>query len=56
MTNTTENDAPEDHRVTTESGISKVSDNERQAVGKEVERLASGVGDTAAKIQRALGD
>ena len=43
MPNAADNDTPKDHIVSTSSSIRKISYNERQAVGKEVERLIRGI-------------
>lgn len=54
VTNTAEHDTPEDHGVATESSIGEISDEERQAVGQEVEGLVSGIGNLGAEAQGTL--
>lgn len=55
VANTADDDTPEDHGETTEFGIGKVSNDERQAVGDEREGLGGGIGDLLAEAQSTLG-
>lgn len=54
VANTTDNNTPENHWVATKSGISEVSDDERQAVSDKTEGLGGGVGDLLAEAERTL--
>lgn len=54
VTNTAENDTPEDHGVATEARIGKVSNDQRQTVGNQTERLAGSVCDLLAETKCTL--
>jgi hypothetical protein len=55
VTNTAKDDSPEDHGVATKAGVGKVSNDQRQTVGNQTERLAGSVGDLFAETQGTLG-
>jgi hypothetical protein len=55
VTNTAKDDTPENHGVATKAGVGKVSNDQRQTVGNQTERLAGSVCDLLAETKCTLG-